>query len=99
MADYLTRLFGLRDKVVALTGGGGHICGTLARAFAAAGAKVCAATLPLEVDETQVIDGLTAIPSLKVQPPRLQEAAVSMECQLVDKKEDEDHSIQQMQSA
>lgn len=41
MADYLTRLFGLERKIVAITGGGGFLCGEMARGFARAGARVC----------------------------------------------------------
>lgn len=40
MTEYLDELFGLRGKVAALTGGGGHICGELARGLARAGAAV-----------------------------------------------------------
>jgi NAD(P)-dependent dehydrogenase (short-subunit alcohol dehydrogenase family) len=38
MSDYLERLFGLHGKVAVLTGGGGHICGALARGLSLAGA-------------------------------------------------------------
>lgn len=38
--NYLNELFGLENKVVALTGGGGMLCGEMARAFAKAGCKV-----------------------------------------------------------
>jgi NAD(P)-dependent dehydrogenase (short-subunit alcohol dehydrogenase family) len=41
MSDYLTKLFGLSGKVVLLTGGGGLLCGELARAFGRAGSSVC----------------------------------------------------------
>ena len=40
MADYLSRLFALEGKVILLTGGGGLICGELARGFASAGSRV-----------------------------------------------------------
>lgn len=40
MTEYLEALFGLRGKVAMLTGGGGHICGELARGLARAGATV-----------------------------------------------------------
>ena len=36
----LEKLFSLKDKVVALTGGGGFLAGTMARAIADCGAKV-----------------------------------------------------------
>lgn len=38
MTSYLEGLFGLHGKVAMLTGGGGHICGELARGLARAGA-------------------------------------------------------------
>jgi NAD(P)-dependent dehydrogenase (short-subunit alcohol dehydrogenase family) len=40
MSRYLEELFGLSDKVAVLTGGGGHLCGALARGLARAGATV-----------------------------------------------------------
>ncbi|HEY8431715.1 MAG TPA: SDR family oxidoreductase [Sandaracinaceae bacterium] len=40
MSEYLDRLFGLSGKVAVLTGGGGHLCGELARGLARAGAAV-----------------------------------------------------------
>lgn len=40
MSDYLDGLFGLRGKVAVLTGGGGHLCGEMARGLARAGAAV-----------------------------------------------------------
>jgi NAD(P)-dependent dehydrogenase (short-subunit alcohol dehydrogenase family) len=51
MADYLTRLFGLEGKVVALTGGGGHLCGELARGYARAGMRVAVLDLRLHKAE------------------------------------------------
>lgn len=51
MGDYLATLFGLRGKVVALTGGGGHLCGEMARGLAAAGARVCVLDLRLHKAE------------------------------------------------
>lgn len=39
-SSYLDELFGLEGKVAAVTGGGGHLCGEMARAFARAGAGV-----------------------------------------------------------
>jgi NAD(P)-dependent dehydrogenase (short-subunit alcohol dehydrogenase family) len=38
--EYLESLFGLADKVAAVTGGGGVLCGAMSRALARAGAKV-----------------------------------------------------------
>ena len=40
MVDYLTELFGLRHKVVALTGAGGYLVSEMSRGLARAGAKV-----------------------------------------------------------
>ena len=40
MSGYLDAIFGLRGKVAALSGGGGHLCGALARGLARAGASV-----------------------------------------------------------
>ena len=40
MADYLTELFGLRGKVAALTGAGGHLISEMSRGLVRAGAKV-----------------------------------------------------------
>lgn len=37
---YVDDLFGLAGKVAAVTGGGGHLCGEMARAFGRAGMKV-----------------------------------------------------------
>ncbi|GLU44836.1 SDR family oxidoreductase [Allomuricauda sp. NBRC 101325] len=59
----------LKGKVVAITGGGGILCSTLARAFADQGAKVC--VMDLKMESAQVVsdkinnDGGCAIP-LKV---------------------------------
>mmetsp|Transcript_31877 Transcript_31877/g.77266 ORF Transcript_31877/g.77266 Transcript_31877/m.77266 type:complete len:297 (+) Transcript_31877:3-893(+) len=51
-------------------------------------ANQCAATFAPDEDETQLVEGtLTTLPCTKVQPPRLEQAAVSMECQLVETKE------------
>ncbi len=38
--SYLENLFNLKNKVVAVTGGGGMLCGEMARAFGKAGCKV-----------------------------------------------------------
>lgn len=40
MTTYLNRLFSLEGKVAAVTGGGGHLCGEMARGFARSGCKV-----------------------------------------------------------
>jgi len=38
--DYINKLFGVKDKVAVLTGGGGVLAGEMARGFLSAGAKV-----------------------------------------------------------
>jgi NAD(P)-dependent dehydrogenase (short-subunit alcohol dehydrogenase family) len=40
MTSYLDGLFNLKGKVAAITGGGGHLCGEMARGLARAGVKV-----------------------------------------------------------
>jgi NAD(P)-dependent dehydrogenase (short-subunit alcohol dehydrogenase family) len=59
-------LFSVKDKVVAITGGGGVLCGTMAKALAEAGAKVAVLDL-FEPAATKIADeikakGGTAIP-------------------------------------
>jgi len=49
-------------------------------------ANQCAAPVGPDVDETQ-LSGLRTVPSDVVKVPRLVEAAVAMECRLVDRKE------------
>lgn len=51
MADYVSELFGLRGKVVAISGGGGFLCSEIARGFARAGARVCVLDLRLHKAE------------------------------------------------
>lgn len=53
MADYLRSLFALEGKVVVVTGGGGHLCGELARGYASAGCKV--AVLDLRAHKAEVV--------------------------------------------
>ncbi|MHB9032250.1 MAG: SDR family NAD(P)-dependent oxidoreductase [Anaerolineae bacterium] len=38
--EYLESMFSVQDQVIAITGGGGILCGTMARALAKAGAKI-----------------------------------------------------------
>lgn len=40
MSDYLSQLFNLRGKVAAVIGGGGFLCGEMARGLASSGVKV-----------------------------------------------------------
>ena len=53
MNTFLERLFNLNGKVVAFTGGGGHICSELAAGFAEAGCAV--AVLDLRVEKAQKV--------------------------------------------
>jgi len=45
---YLSKLFNLKDKVAAVTGAGGHLCGEMVKAYARAGCKVAILDLRLE---------------------------------------------------
>jgi len=49
--EYLTTLFGLEDRVAALTGGGGVLVGTMARALGRVGVKVAVLDIALEAAE------------------------------------------------
>jgi NAD(P)-dependent dehydrogenase (short-subunit alcohol dehydrogenase family) len=49
---YLEGLFGLEDKVIAVTGGGGVLCGALSRAVGSLGAKVVVLDLFLEAAQS-----------------------------------------------
>ena len=40
MVDYLTELFNLEGRVAAVIGGGGYLCGEMARGLAKAGVEV-----------------------------------------------------------
>ena len=40
MASYINNLFGLEGRVAAITGGGGHLCGAMARGLARAGCSI-----------------------------------------------------------
>jgi NAD(P)-dependent dehydrogenase (short-subunit alcohol dehydrogenase family) len=48
MNNYLNKLFNLENKVAVVIGGGGHLCGEMARGFAQAGCKVAVLDLRLE---------------------------------------------------
>jgi NAD(P)-dependent dehydrogenase (short-subunit alcohol dehydrogenase family) len=48
VSAYLGELFGLEGKVAAVIGGGGHLCGEMARGFARAGCAVALMDLRLE---------------------------------------------------
>ena len=57
--EYLESLFGLADKVAAVTGGGGVLCGAMSRALARAGAKVAVLDL-FEEAAQRVADDIVA---------------------------------------
>ena len=48
MSNYLEKLFNLQGKIAAVTGGGGHLCGEMARSLAKAGVKVAVLDMRLE---------------------------------------------------
>jgi len=64
--EYIANLFDVSGKTIALTGGGGILCGTMARALGKAGARVAVLDNRLEaartVAEDIVRDGGTAVP-------------------------------------
>ena len=45
---YLEKLFNLKDKVIAVIGGGGYLCSEMARSFAHAGCSVAIIDIRLE---------------------------------------------------
>ena len=51
---YLETLFNLKDKVVAVTGAGGHLCGEMVKSYARAGCKV--AILDLRIEKAKKIE-------------------------------------------
>ncbi|EQA69525.1 SDR family oxidoreductase [Leptospira noguchii] len=57
--NYITNLFNLENKVAAVIGGGGHLCGEMAKGFARAGCKVVVIDLRKEKAD-QVADEIKA---------------------------------------
>jgi NAD(P)-dependent dehydrogenase (short-subunit alcohol dehydrogenase family) len=53
MSDYVKQLFDIEGRVAAVTGGGGHLCGEMARAFGRAGCKV--AVLDLRIEKAEAV--------------------------------------------
>jgi NAD(P)-dependent dehydrogenase (short-subunit alcohol dehydrogenase family) len=51
--NYVNAMFNVQDKVIVITGGGGVLCGTFARALAKAGAKIV--VLDIRFDAAQVV--------------------------------------------
>jgi NAD(P)-dependent dehydrogenase (short-subunit alcohol dehydrogenase family) len=72
--EYLESLFGLADKVAAVTGGGGVLCGAMSRALARAGAKVAVLDLN-EAAARRVADDVAAAGG----------EAISVRCDVLDK--------------
>jgi len=71
----MSDVFDLKDKVIAITGGGGVLCGTMAKALAQAGAKIAVLDL-IEAAANKVAD------QIKSDGGR----AVAVKCDVLDKK-------------
>ncbi len=52
VTNYISRLFNLDGRVAVVTGGGGHLCGEMSRAFARAGCKVAVLDVRAEKAES-----------------------------------------------
>jgi NAD(P)-dependent dehydrogenase (short-subunit alcohol dehydrogenase family) len=65
MSSYLDQLFGLRGKSAVVIGGGGHLCGALARGLHAAGCRVAVVDLRLEKAQG-VVDALNTAPDAAI---------------------------------
>lgn len=60
MSNYLEKLFNLQGKIAAVTGGGGHLCGEMARSLAKVGVKVAVLDMRVEKAEKvakEIVDG------------------------------------------
>ncbi len=68
-------LFDLKDKVIAITGGGGVLCGTMAAALAKAGAKIAVLDLS-EAAASKVVDEIKSEKGM----------AIAVKCNVLDKK-------------
>ena len=71
----MKELFGLKDKAVVITGGGGVLCGTMAKALAKAGAKIAV----LDLLESAAEKVAKEIRSAKGQ-------AIAVKCNVLDKE-------------
>ncbi|MGB2806869.1 MAG: SDR family oxidoreductase [Sedimentisphaerales bacterium] len=71
----MNELFDINDKVIVITGAGGVLCGTMAKALANAGAKVAV----LDIDETAAAKVADEIKSNGGQ-------AIAVKCNVLDKK-------------
>ena len=56
---YMDSLFSVKDKVIVITGGGGILCGTMARKLALAGAKIAVLDILPEAAQ-KVVDDITS---------------------------------------
>jgi NAD(P)-dependent dehydrogenase (short-subunit alcohol dehydrogenase family) len=74
MSEYLEQLYGLRGKVAALTGGGGVLCGTMAKALGRLGVKC--ALLDIFEDKAQAV--ANDVKALGAQ-------AIAVKCDVLDK--------------
>lgn len=54
MTSYLNQLFNLEKKVAVVIGGGGHLCGEMARGFARAGCSV--AVLDIKIEKAKAVE-------------------------------------------
>lgn len=52
MSSYIEKLFGLQGRVAAITGGGGHLCGEIAKGLARAGCRVAVMDLRIHKAES-----------------------------------------------
>jgi NAD(P)-dependent dehydrogenase (short-subunit alcohol dehydrogenase family) len=77
--DEMTDLFDIKDKVIAITGAGGVLCGTMAKALAEAGAKIAV----LDLIEAAAEKVANEIKSNKG-------TAIAIKCDVLDKKSLED---------
>lgn len=64
MAGYVEKMFGLDGKVAVVTGGGGHVCGEMARGLGKAGCAVAVLDLRLEKADA-VADEITELSGRK----------------------------------
>lgn len=83
MSSYLDRLFNIEGKVAVVTGGGGHLCSEMARAFARAGCAVAIADLRLEKSQAIESDlrkeGFDNVMSLAVDVAKKQDHVDALE--------------------
>lgn len=74
MSSYLEEMFGLKGKVAAVTGAGGHVCGEMVRGLARAGCVV--AVLDLRIEKAEAVEqqlrgeGITEVMSFAIDVTR-----------------------------